>query len=100
MKSDTEIALERVRSEAFGALMSIQSYRSVGPEYFDRLRSAVADAVTFFGTEPEVPSALGSELIQSAQVLRNEATAFPGRKSACLEMAGWLEAQAEKLARA
>lgn len=99
MKPDSQIALERVQSEALSALMSIQSYREIDRAYFDRLRSAVADAVTFFADEEHVPSAVTAELVQAASVLRNEATAFPGRTVACLEMADWLDAQGIKLSR-
>lgn len=93
MQADSEIALERVQSEALGALLSIQSYRDIAPSYFDRFRAAVADAVTFFRAEQDVPAALLNELEHSAAVLRNEATAFPGRKTACEEMASWLTEQ-------
>jgi hypothetical protein len=99
VKPDSDIALERVQSETLGALLSIQSYREVDAGYFERLRSAVTDAVAFFSEEERVPPALLSELTQSANILRNEATAFPGRTAACLEMADWLEAQERVLAR-
>lgn len=97
MKADSEIALERVQSESLGALMSIQSYRDIEAAYFDRLRSAVSDAVSFFRTEEAVPQALLDELVGSATVLRNEATAFPGREPACSDMADWLESQRREL---
>jgi len=100
VKQDSEIVLERVQSEALGALMSMHSYREVNAAYFDRLRNAVTDAVTYFSEEERVPPALPIELTQSANILRNEAAAFPGRTTACLEMADWLEAQAENLIRA
>ena len=100
MTSDGEIALERVKSEAFGTLMSIQSYRTIDRAYFDRLRDAVSAAVAFFKDETEVPSELIRELEGSARVLRNEATAFPGRTAACMEMAEWLDTQSQQLRRA
>lgn len=99
MKTDSEIALERVQSEALGALMSIHSHRDVDASYFDKLRTAVTEAVAFFSVEEHVPPALAEEMTASAQGLRNEATAFPGRMAACLEMAEWLENQACLLAR-
>jgi hypothetical protein len=99
VKPDSEIALERVQSEALGAVLSIQSYREIDAAYFDRLRSAVSDAEAFFSAEEHVPPALVSELNNSAGILRNEATAFPGRTMACIEIAEWLEEQARELAR-
>lgn len=93
MQSDSDIALERVRAEAMGALLSIQSYRDIAPAYFDRFRAAVNDAVVFFMGEDSGRSALLHELEASAQGLRNEATAFPGRTAACEEMADWLMEQ-------
>ena len=97
VKADSEIALEKVQSEALGALMSIQSHKVIEAAYFDRFRSAVTDAVIFFHAEEVVPPALLDELTGSAQVLRNEATAFPGRESACSDMANWLDDQIRKL---
>ena len=97
MKTDSEIALERVHSEAFGALMSIQSYRDLDAAYFDRMRSAVSDAVSFFRDDVMVPKELLDELSGSANILRNEGMAFPGREPACSDMADWLEAQAKSL---
>lgn len=93
MQSDSQIALERVQSEALSALMSIQSHRDIASDYFDRLRAAVNDAVAFFRGEDSVPAALLNELEGAAQTLRNEATAFPGRTVACEEMADWLKDQ-------
>lgn len=98
MNSDAEIVLERVKSEALGVLMSIQSYRDIAPSYFDRLRSAVRDAVSYFKVEGKAPPALIHELDQAATVLRNEAMAFPGRTAACLEMVAWLERSRQELA--
>lgn len=100
MKSDSEIAIERVQSEALGTLMSIQSYREVDRAYFDRFREAVSAAVALFKDETHVPGELISELEGSAQILRNEATAFPGRTAACVEMADWLEGQWQQLSQA
>jgi hypothetical protein len=97
MESDSETALERVQSEALGTLMSIQSYREVDRAYFDRLRDAVSAAVAFFKADTRVPGELISELEGSARILRNEATAFPGRTAACMEMADWLEGQRQQL---
>lgn len=99
MQSDSEIALERVQSEAAGALLSIQSHRDIAPAYFDRLRAAVIDAVAFFRGEGDVPAALLNELKGSEQILRNEATVFPGRTLACEEMADWLTVQRRQLER-
>ena len=79
--------------------MSIQSYLEVDAGYFDRFRRAVTDAVTFFSEEEHVPPALLNELKQSANILRNEATPFPGRTATCLEMADWLEVQRRTLTR-
>jgi hypothetical protein len=93
MQSDSEIAVERVQSEAASALLSIQSYRDIGPAYFDRFRASVTAALTFFEGEDRVPPALIEELEASAQILRNEATVFPGRALACEEMADWLVEQ-------
>ena len=90
MQSDSQIALERVQSEALGALMSIQSHRDIASAFFDRLRAAVIDAAAFFNNENGVPATLLKELESAAQTLRNEATAFPGRTVACEEMADWL----------
>jgi len=53
----------------------------------------VNDAVVYFSDADSVPAALLTELDGSAQVLRNEANAFPGRTSACEEMAEWLTGQ-------
>ena len=97
MRADGVIALERVQSEALSVLMSIQSHREVSPSYFDRLRGAVKDAVHFFADEDAVPTALLDELEQASQILRNEATAFPGRTVACVEMADWLFAKRQGL---
>jgi len=97
MKADAVIALERVQSEALSVLMSIQSHREVSSSYFDRLRGAVQDAVQFFADEEPVPTTLLSELEGASQVLRNEATAFPGRTVACIEMADWLIAKRQAL---
>jgi hypothetical protein len=99
MKQDNVVAMERVRSEALSVLVSIHSYRNIDSAYFDRLREAVRDAVTFFHGEPEVPVALLKELDVTANVLRNEATAFPGRTAACSEMADWLQANRQVLAK-
>ncbi|WP_297106464.1 hypothetical protein [uncultured Devosia sp.] len=93
MQSDEEIMLSRVQSETLGALLSIQSYREIAPAYFDRLRAAVLDAVAFFGQEPTIPEALFEELAGAERTLRNEATAFPGRTVACVDMADWLAEQ-------
>lgn len=97
MKPDSEIALERVQSEALGALLTMQSYRDIEAAYFDRLRRAVSDAVAYFRDEPVVPRALLDELSGSATTLRNEAYTFPGREPACTDMANWLEIQRQEL---
>lgn len=83
-----------------GALMSIQSYRELSLTYFDRFRAAVENAEAFFVDEEHIPGALLTELDSAAQILRNEATVFPGRTAACLEMADWLTATGERLKRA
>lgn len=94
---DAEIALSQVQSEVLSVLMSIQSHREVTSAYFDRLTAAVESAAAFFRRQPPAPPALIAELEGAAQVLRNEATAFPGREPACSNMAGWLTQQAELL---
>ena len=99
MKSDSDIAIERVQSEALGVLMSIHSHREIERTYFDRLREAVLSAVEFFKDEASVPPELVGEVMGASQILRNEATAFPGRTTTCLEMADWLDAQHERLVR-
>jgi hypothetical protein len=96
-KSDTEIVVERVQSEALGALMSIHSYREIGDAYFDRFRAAVSIAIEYFVVEPSVPAVLLKELAGSARVLRNEASTFPGRTAACMAMADWLDEASKKL---
>ncbi|MEG3089793.1 hypothetical protein [Sphingomonas sp. PB4P5] len=93
MTGDDQIAVERVQSEAFGALASIQSYRDLNEAYFDRFRQAVINASAYFQGESYAPSILIDELTLAARVLRNEATAFPGRTVACMEMAEWLDRQ-------
>lgn len=99
MQSDSEIAVEHVQSETLSALLSIQSHRDIAPSYFDRLRRAVIDAVTFFKDEGQAPALLLKELESAANTLRNEAEAFPGRTSACEEMADWLLQQKQSLER-
>jgi hypothetical protein len=98
-KSDTEIVVERVQSEALGALISIHSYPDIGDAYFDRFRTAVSAAIEYFAAEPDVPVALFKELSGSAQILRNEASTFPGRSAACMAMANWLDEASKKLAK-
>lgn len=100
MRPDSEIALERVQSEALATLMSIQGHRDVDQSYFDRLRDAVSAAGAFFVNGAYVPEALLNELKVTAQILRNEATAFPGRTVACLEMSEWLDARRRQLSNA
>ena len=97
MKSDADIVVERVQSEALGALMSIQSHRAIDPTYFDGLRAAVIEAADFFKDETEIPPALTAELHSAARVLRNEAISFPGRTAACVEMANWLDKKAMEI---
>jgi hypothetical protein len=99
MKADSEIAIERVQSESLGTLMSLHCYKDIEPHYFQRLRDAVSEAVTFFQSEDHVPAVLIDELELSAQVLRNEATVFPGRTSSCVGMADWLDEQRQALHR-
>jgi len=76
--------------------MSIQSYREIEAAYFDRLRAAVRDAADYFKDENAPPELL-TELRNAANVIRNEATVFPGRTHACLEMADWLETSASQI---
>lgn len=97
MTEDDRIALKRVQSEAFGSLGSIQSYREVSAAYFDRLRQAVIDAGAYFQGTGFAPGELHDELTGAARILRNEATVFPGRTSACNEMADWLDDQRRQL---
>lgn len=97
MTVDDQIAVERVQSEALGALASIQSYRELSVGYFDRFRQTVIDASAYFQGEGRAPSILSDELSKAARILRNEATAFPGRTVACMEMAEWLDQQRESL---
>jgi hypothetical protein len=77
--------------------MSIHSYRDIQPAYFDRLRAAVADAVDLFEADALASDVLRHELKLTAQTLRNEATAFLGRTTACSEMADWLDQQQRRL---
>ena len=93
---DLIAAQERVRSETSGALLSIHSYKSVEPDYFARMKAAIAEAAKLFEEDGVVPPSFLRELKMAAQVLRNEATAFEGRTAACLGMAEWLDATLRK----
>jgi hypothetical protein len=94
---DLIAALERVKSEISGALLSIHSYRSVEPDYFARMKAAIADAAKLFDKDGLVPPSFLHELEMAAQILRNEATAFEGRTAACLGMVEWLDATLERM---
>jgi len=84
-------ALERVKSEISCALLSIHSYRSVEPDYFARMKAAIADAAKLFDEDGLVPSCFLHELKKAAQTLRNEATAFEGGQPPALEWSnGWM----------
>ncbi len=97
MDFDTNIAVERVQSESMRAVFSIQEHRSIEPSYFNRFRDAVQAAMLFFEQETTVPLLLIEELKSAAQIIRNEAIVFPGRTSACNEMASWLDEARTKL---
>jgi hypothetical protein len=95
---DLQAMEDRIKSESMNALMSIQSYRTIEPSYFDRFRAAVSDALAFYKDEDSTPVAVLHELEGAANVIRNEAMAFEGRTAACLEMANWLDAARNELA--
>lgn len=95
---DLQAMEDRIKSESFNVLMSIQSYRTIEPSYFDRLRAAVEDALVFYKDEGSAPEAVLNELQGAANVLRNEALAFEGRTAACMEMADWLDTACNELA--
>lgn len=94
---DKIAALERVKSETTGALLSLHSYRSVEPSYFARMRAAVAEAAGLFEEDGVVDPSFLREIETAARILRNEATSFEGRTVACLRMAEWLEATVREM---
>ena len=97
MEFDTQIAVEKIQSEAVRAVYSLHDYKSIDHSYFDRFRDAVQSAMEFFDGEIDVPNSLLEELKMAARIIRNEAIVFEGRTKACLEMAEWLESASAKL---
>lgn len=94
---DLNVALEQVKSETLGALLSIDSYKSLEPTYFAKMKEAIMRSAKLFEEEGVAPPAFLHELKMAAQVLRNEATVFEGRVAACLGMAEWLDATLRRM---